>query len=92
MQKQMRERPQRAVGGDPPAPTMVWLWFLPRPVQALRAPLSELLPGQEVWIWSSSGSIRRCAQALPINRLSLTSLYSGSAAVITAEEGRNFFW
>src|ERR1700733_13995618 len=53
----MWERPQRAVGGDLPVPTRWWLVFLPRPVRVLRSPLPELRPGQEAWIWSSSGSI-----------------------------------
>jgi hypothetical protein len=53
----MGEYRRLAVGGDLPAPTRVWSQFLPRPAQALRSPLTELPPGQEAWIWSSSDSI-----------------------------------
>src|ERR1017187_5457717 len=53
----MWEHPQRAVGGDLPAPTRVWLKFHPPPVQAWRTLLTELRPRQEAWIWSLSDSI-----------------------------------
>jgi hypothetical protein len=33
----MEEYQQCVVGGDLPAPTRVWLRFLPRPVQALQS-------------------------------------------------------
>jgi hypothetical protein len=55
---------RRAVGGDLPVPTRVWSRFLPRQEPVLRSPLTELLPGQEAWIWSSTDSMsssRTCA-------------------------------
>jgi hypothetical protein len=48
---------RRAVDGDLPAPTRVWSRLLPRQEPALRSPLTELLPGQETWIWSSTDSM-----------------------------------
>src|ERR1700692_956071 len=76
----MGEYRRRAVDGDPPAPTRVWSRFLPRQEPALRSPLTELLPGQEVWIWSSTDSMSSSrTQALLIRRLSLTSRYSRSS-------------
>src|SRR5882757_8154814 len=53
----MGEYRRRAVDGDLPAPTRVWSRFLPRQKPALRSPLTELLPGQEAWIWSSADSM-----------------------------------
>jgi hypothetical protein len=48
---------RRAVDGDLPAPTRVWSRFLPRQEPVLRSPLTESLPGQEAWIWSSTDSM-----------------------------------
>jgi hypothetical protein len=48
---------RRAVDGDLPAPTRVWSRLLPRREPALRSPRTELLPGQETWIWSSTDSM-----------------------------------
>jgi len=45
----MEEYQQRVVGGDLPAPTRVWLRFLPRPVQALQL-RTELQQGKTAWI------------------------------------------
>ena len=68
---------RRAVDGDLPAPTRVWSRFLPRQEPVLRSPLTESLPGQEAWIWSSTDSMSSSrTQALLIRRLSLTSRYS----------------
>ena len=53
----MGEYRRRAVGGDLPVPTKVWSRFLPRQEPALRSPLTELLPGKEAWIWSSTDSM-----------------------------------
>jgi hypothetical protein len=53
----MGEYRRRAVDGDLPAPTRVWSRLLPRQEPALRSPLTELLPGQETWIWSSTDSM-----------------------------------
>jgi hypothetical protein len=73
----MGEYRRRAVGGDLPVRTRVGSRFLPRQEPALRSPLTELLPGQEAWIWSSTDSISSSrTQALAIKRLSLTHLYS----------------
>jgi hypothetical protein len=52
---------RRAVDGDLPAPTRVWSRFLPRQEPVLRSPLTESLPGQEAWIWSSLTPCRRRA-------------------------------
>ena len=71
---------RRAVDGDLPAPTRVWSRFLPRQEPVLRSPLTESLPGQEAWIWSSTDSMSSSrTQALLIRRLSLTSRYSRSS-------------
>jgi hypothetical protein len=71
---------RRAVDGDLPAPTRVWSRFLPRQEPVLRSPLTESLPGQEAWIWSSTDSMSSSrTQALSIRRLSLTSRYSRSS-------------
>jgi len=73
----MGEYRRRAVGGDPPVPTRVLSRFPPRREPALQSPLTELLPGQEAWIWSSTDSISSSrTRALTIGRLSLMHLYS----------------
>jgi hypothetical protein len=53
----MGEYRRRAVDGDLPAPTRVWSRLPPRQEPALLSPLTELLPGQETWIWSSTDSM-----------------------------------
>ena len=71
---------RRAVDGDLPAPTRVWSRFLPRQEPVLRSTLTESLPGQEAWIWSSTDSMSSSrTQSLLIRRLSLTSRYSRSS-------------
>jgi hypothetical protein len=53
----MGEYRRSAVDGDLPAPTRVWSQSLPRQEPALRSPLTELLPSQVNWIWSSTDSM-----------------------------------
>jgi hypothetical protein len=54
---QLLEYRRYAVGGDRPELTRVSLWFLLRPGQELRSPLTELPPGPEAWIWSPEDSL-----------------------------------